>query len=344
MPSAFLLVVACILFGFPPMPRAATPAYRVTRTVSLGMPDRWDYVTFDAASRRVLIAHGNHTDVVDAVSGRVLGKLDGLHGAHGQIAVGGRIFADSGETAAITIFDTHAMRAIRSGPAGADADGVIYEPKHRLVVVLDGDAGAATLIDSATGTVRATVALGGSPEFAAADGAGHIYVNIASTGEIAVVDAAAARVTARFPLPGCYSPHGLAIDPKTMRLFTSCLNARLMVVDAAGGRVLQTLPIGRGSDAVAFDPVRRLVFSSNNDGTLSVMREQADGAVLPLGNVRTAAGARTLALDPANGRVFLVTADVTGPLPPVHGGKVPKYAFRPGSVKLLFLDPVRSGS
>ncbi len=317
----------------------AAPSYVVSRTVPLGAPDKWDYVTYDAATRRVLVSHGDHTDVVGATDGRILGKLEGLHGAHGQATdAAGLIYADSGKTAQLTEFDPTTFRPIHVFPAGIDADAVVAEPVNKLIAVMDGDGRTATLVDSVAQTVKSTVPLGGSPEFAAADGAGDIYVNIESTGEIARVDAAAGRVTARIPVPGCQSPHGLAIDAKTRRLFTTCVNARIMVVDLDLDKVVQTLPIGHGTDAAAFDPVRRQVFSSNGDGTLSVFDETA-GRLSASATVRTAPGARTMAIDPATGRVFLVTADVDPTRPPIRTARGLRPNWKPGSVKLLFLDP-----
>lgn len=334
-------LIAALVLGLTAHAGAAEPpAYTVARSVALGAPDKWDYVSFDAASQRVFVAHGDHTDVVDATSGQVLNRLGGLHGAHGQtVGAGGTIYADSGQTGELTAFDPKTFAPGKTIPAGKDADGVVYDPASKLVAVLDGDAQGVTLIDSATNTVRATVELGGEPEFAAADGHGLLYVNLASTREIARVDIASAKVTARYPVPDCLSPHGMAMDPATRRLFVTCENRRIIVVDADGGHVLQTLPIGEGTDAAAFDPVHRTVFSSNGDGTLSVFTERQDGSLTALGDVKTPPGARTLAVNPATGRVFLVTADIDPAKPVTQGSHGPRFAWKPGSVHLLFLDP-----
>lgn len=317
----------------------AAPDYRVSQVVPLGAPDHWDYVSFDSASHRVFVAHGDHTDVLDAGTGRILGRLTGLSGAHGQaVAADGTIWADSGKTAQVTGYDPHGFAPIVTLPAGTDADGMIVDPSGKLLVVMDGDGNAATLIDTATRRVQATVPLGGSPEFLVADGQGHLYANIASTREIVAIDIASGRVAARHAVPDCESPHGLAMDTAMRRLFASCENGRLLVLDADSGHVLQTLTIGHGTDAAAFDPVRKLVYSSNSDGTLSVFREASSGSLTPLGDVATPKGSRTLAVDPANGRVYLATADLAGIQPAAVNGRI-HYSFKPDSVKLLFLDP-----
>ena len=318
---------------------AATPSYTTTKIAPLGAPDRWDYVSYDAPSHRVFVAHMDHIDVVDAASGVVLGRLEGVHGAHGQaVAADGAIWADSGKTAQVTQYDPKDFRAKATLPAGVDADAVVAAPGGKIVAVMNGDGESVTIVDTTQAAVRFNVKLGGSPEFAAADGAGHLYINIASTKEIVAVDTKAGQVTARYAVPGCTSPHGLAMDTGTRRLFVSCVNAVLQVLDADNGQVLQSLPIGQGTDAAAFDPGRRLVFSSNGDGTLSVFHEDAAGKLAPLGAVKTLPGARTMAVDPVSGRVFLVTAELAGTQPAAEGGRV-HYQFKPGSVKLLFLDP-----
>ncbi len=332
--SAMLLMLLANTSAF-----GAAPSYSLTKTIPLGAPDRWDYLTFDAASHRLFVSHLDHTDILDAKTGAQLGKLAGLNGAHGQaVAADGTIWADSGKTAQVTAFDAKSLAAVATLPAGTGADAVIADPAGKLVAVMNGDGKTVTLVDTATRKVRADVNLGGEPEFAAADAAGHIYINIASTKEIVALDTKQARVTARYAVPGCSSPHGLAMDAQTRRLFVSCVNAVLQVVDADKGSVLQTLPIGRGTDAAAFDPARHLVFSSNGEGSLSVFHEDAKGVLTALGDVPTLPGARTMAVDPESGRIFLVTADLDGTQPPPGGGRV-HYRFAPGSLKLLFLDP-----
>ena len=316
--------------------------YVVARTIPLGPPDRWDYITFDPSTKRVLVSHSDHADVIDAATGRKLGELNNLQGAHGQaVALSGFIFADSGKTGQITAFDPASFKPLETLPAGPNADGVITDPKDGLIVVMNGDEGeAVTLIDSAARRTRATIPLAGSPEFAAADDNGHIYINIESRREIAILDAAAGRVTANIAVPDCESPHGAAIDTKTRRLFTTCENAVMVVINLDRHQVVQELPIGRGTDAAVFDPVHRQVFSSNGDGTLSVFDEAADGHVTPAATVHTPVGARTMAIDPATGRIFLVTADVDRSTPPTKTAHGLRYHWRPGSVKLLVLQPV----
>ncbi len=326
--------LAVLTWAILPLTAAATPAYTLEATIPLGPPDRWDYVTYDAASHRVLIAHGTETTVVDANSHTVVGRLSPLDGAHGQVATpDGHVFADSGKSGTVTVFDGASFKPLRTVPAGQDADGMVYDAASQRVSVMNGDPGTATLLDPTTKTPATTVALGGSPESAVSDGKGALFINIADKGEL--VEVKGGSVVARWNLPGCTSPHGLAIDPKRELLFSSCRNAKLLVVDGNTGTIRQTFDIGRGTDTAAFDPGRERAFSSNSDGTLSVFQEH-DGAVTKLDDVATAPGARTMAVDPSSGRLFLVTAEVQDRLQ----GAAPKFTFRPGTVRLLIFKPV----
>jgi DNA-binding beta-propeller fold protein YncE len=314
---------------------AAAAPYTQVATVPLGQPDKWDYITFDAEAKRVLIAHSTETTVVDATTNQVIGHMGKLDGAHGQVAAGGKVYADSGHTGSLSVFDASSFKLLKTLPAGGDADAVVYDPAGKRVLVMNGDPATATAIDTATGAAT-VIKLGGSPESAAADGKGAVFVNIADTGELARIEAD--RVVARWKLPGCTSPHGLAVDPASGLVFSTCLNGVMKVVDGKTGVVKQTLPIGHGTDAAAFDPVRGRVFSSNGEGTLSVFEEK-DGALSKIAEMQTAKGARTVAADPATGRVYLVTADLAGTLPAGHGGIVPHFAYKPGTTKLLVFAP-----
>ncbi|WP_428391728.1 YncE family protein [Lichenicoccus sp.] len=336
-----LLASTCLLALFAGS-AAAAPAYTEVHATRLGAPDRWDYVLFDPSSDRVFVAHGNHTDVVDGHTGRVEGHVGPLDGAHGTVVapVLGRGFADGGKSRSLTGFSLTTLKPIGQAQAGEDADAVAYDPGSRHVFVINGDSGTISVIDAATLKPLATIDLGaGGLEFAASDGHGSLFVNLAEAGGIARIDIATNTVTARWKLAGCVSPHGLAYDDLTRRLFTSCENGALKVINAEDGHVVASLPIGKGSDSVAVDPKRRLVFSANGTGTLSIIAiHDADHftAETPL---QTPKGARTMAVDPATGRIFLAsaTADGTTP-PPIRGGHA-RMHFVPGSLKLLMFDP-----
>jgi len=179
------------------------------------------------------------------------------------------------------------------------------------------------------------VALGGKPEFAVAAGDGRIYVNIEDTAELVALDARTLAVRARWPLRPCQDPTGLSLDARHGRLFVGCSNRLLTVVDAATGRLVTTLPIGGGVDGTAFDPGTGLAFSSNGEGTLTVVREESPDSFEVVEHVSTQRGARTLALDPRTHDVFLATA-AFGPTPaPTAEQPRPRAAVIPGSFVIL---------
>ena len=336
MRSATLLASTCLLVLCAAGP---VPAYKQVHATRLGAPDRWDYVLFDPSSDRVFVAHGNHTDVVDGRSGRVVGHVGPLDGAHGTVVAPtlGRGFADSGESRSLTGFSLATLKPIGQAPAGEDADAVAYDPASRHVFVIDGDSGDISVIDAATLKPLATITLdAGALEFATGDGHGHLFVNLAEAGGLARIDIATNKVTGRWKLAGCVSPHGMAYDDTARRLFTSCENGALKVIDADDGHVVASLPIAKGSDSVAVDPRRRLVFSANGSGTVSIIAIHDAGHFTPETPLRTPKGARTMAVDPVTGRIFLASATADGTIQ--RGGHT-RMRFVPGSLKLLMFDP-----
>ena len=314
--------------------QAAPPAYTVVKEVPIGAPDKWDFVYFDTSSKRVYVSHGTEVTVVDGVTGTLIGRIPGFDTSHGVVTVPalGRGYADSGNTRTVIVFDLKTLKPVATLPAGEDSDAMAYDAATGRVFVMDADGAAFTAIDAKTDKTLATRPLGGKPESAVSDGAGTVFINLASTNELVRLDASTLAITKRWPLSGCDSPHGLAMDTQTRRLFVSCRNDVLLVVSADDGAVVASLPIGHGTDAVAFDHNHKLAFSSNGDGTLSVIAEQGAGTFAALGNVSTRLGARTMAVDPDSGRIFLVAGDYQ------PGALGVRRSLVPGSLRLLFLD------
>ncbi len=316
-------------------PALGAPLYTLSGTIPLGAPDHWDYLSCDEPTGHVLVAHADHTDVIDPHAGKILARLGGLDGAHGQfVAPNGDIFADSGRAGTVSVFNGKTLALRKTLRVPRDADGMTYDPVHHTLVVVAGDAKSATLIDTVSETVRETIALPGKPEAPGSDGAGTVYINIASTSHVVKLDIAAGRLTADYAVPMCQSPHGIAVDAATHRVFTSCRNNRLVVIDTASGRVTQTLPIASGTDFALIDLARHRVFSANGAGSLSIFAESPIGTLRKLAEMQTEPGARTMTLDPSTGTLYLVTATPAGQPAP---GQWPSYL--PGSVRLLIYKP-----
>ena len=315
-----------------------SPTYRQVGAIPLGAPERWDYVIADAPSGRVFVAHGDRLSVVDGRGLTVIGDVTGLKGgAHGTYvsAATGLGFTDDGEAGKAVAFDLKTLAIRATLDAAPDADAIAGG--ERGVYVIDGDSGVITVIDPAGLKVVDTIKVGGSLESAVLDNEGHLFVNGADRAEIVRIDTASNAVTARRPVPDCKSPHGLAIDPAHHRLFTSCVNGRLDVLDTQSGREVASAPIGLGTDSAAFDPVRHRIFSSNGrDGTISVIQEVDADTYRPLAPVKTQVGARTMAVDTSTGRLFVASADVD-PAGPTTG----RRRFLPGTLKLLVFDPAK---
>ena len=320
------------------------PAYHVAKTVVLGAPDRWDYVVFDPGSGRVYVSHGDRVTVVDGKSGAILGQIEGMPGGThgiGISATNGKGYTDDGKAGQAVAFDLKTFKTGARIAAQDDADGIAFDPISGHIFVVNGDSAALTVIDPKTDAVIATIATGGGMEYAVAGDNGKLYVNGADKKEIVRIDTATNRVDARWPVPGCESPHGLAIDKAAHRLFPTCLNAVMNVVDTDSGKVVASLPIGQGTDGAAFDPKRKLIFSSNYDGTLSIIREQGSDHYVALGSIKTQISGKNMDIDPATGRLYVVAADVdpAAPVPPSKNGRMARRTLLPGTVKLLFLDP-----
>ncbi len=310
--------------------------YHQVAAIPLGAPVRWDYVVADAPSGRVYVAHGDRLSVVDGRALRPVGDVTGIKGGtHGiYVAASASLgFTDDGQAGKAVAFDLKSLAIKATLPAAADADAIVGEENR--VYVMNGDSGVITVIDAQGPKVVATITVGGSLEAAATDRRGHLFVNGAERGEVVRIDTRTNAVTARWPVADCKSPHGMAIDPTRHRLFTSCENGRLDVLDSDSGREVAFAPIGLGTDSAGFDPVRRRVFSSNGkDGTISVIQQADADTYRPLEPVKTQVGARTMAVDISTGRLFVAAADID-PAGPTTG----RRRFLPGTLKLLAFDP-----
>ena len=338
--ALFLTVWAATVFPGRPL-AAADGNYHLVKKVVLGGEGFWDYLICDSAARRVYISRGTHVMVIDADSYTVVGDIPGTDGVHG-IALApelGRGFTSNGRTNSVTIFDLKTLKVLGTAPTGEGPDAIVYDPASKRVFTFNGHGGSATAIDVATGTPAGTITLGGRPEFAAADGQGHVYNNLEDKNELLQIDSQKLTITARWPLAPGDSPSGLAIDREHRRLFAGCHNQMMLVVDADSGKVLATPAIGQGVDANAFDPGTQLAFSSNGEGTLTIVHEDSPMGFIPVASVPTQRGARTMALDEKTHNIFLVTAEF-GPPPaptPEHPHSRPQAI--PGTFTLLVFGP-----
>ncbi len=317
--------------------RAPASGYHLLQKVTLGGEGFWDYLGIDPPARHLFISRGTHVMVIDADSYKVVGDIPDLKGVHG-IAVAaefGRGFISEGQANQVTIFDLKTLKATSTAKTGEGPDGIIYDPASKRVFAFCGHGKTATAIDAATGNVAGNIDLGGRPEFAATDGEGHVYNNLEDQSIELEIDSKNLKVLNRWPLAPCESPSGLAIDAEHHRLFVGCHNKMMAVLDADNGKLVATVPIGQGVDANRFDPGTQLAFSSNGDGTLTVVHEDSPDKYTVVQNVQTQRGARTMEVDPTNHNVFLVTAEFAPPPPGAQPGERRRPSMVPGSFTLL---------
>lgn len=312
-------------------------AYRVLKTYKIGGEGKWDYLTFDSEGRRLFVARETHVVVLDADSGKVVGEIPDTPGVHGVTLVPdlNRGFTSNGRDGSATIFELKTLKVIGKVKTGENPDAIVYEPVTKRVFTMNGRSHDATVIDAAEGKAVGRIELGGKPEFAVTDGSGKLFVNIEDKSEVVVVDPKGLLITTRWSLTPCEEPSGLAVDVKNHRLFSVCSNKMMVVLDADTGKVLATPAIGENVDATVFDPSTGLVFSSNGDGTLTIVHEDSPSTFSVVQNVTTMRGARTMALDPKTHNVFLATAEF-GPTPaPTQDQPHPRPSSLPGSFRVI---------
>ncbi|HET6382314.1 MAG TPA: YncE family protein [Armatimonadota bacterium] len=321
-----------------------TPAqYVVLGKIVIGGAGGWDYLMDDARAHRVFVSRGDRVEVVDTNLGKVVGTIPNTQGVHG-IAIArrlGRGFTSNGRDNSVTIFDLKTLKEIGRTPVGTGPDSIVYDPASARVFTGNGRSQDTTAVDAATGKVAGTIDLGGRPESSAADGQGHVYIDIESKNSIVEIDSKALKIMNTWPVAPGDSPAGLAVDARRRRLFITCHNGMMVVMDADNGKVVATPAIGQGTDAARFDPGAQIALSSNGGGTLTLVHEDTPDTY-SVTTVKTESGARTMALDRRTHRIYLMTAKVA-PAPPLAPGAPPRPRwyrnYVPGSAALLVVGP-----
>ena len=319
-----------------PIAAVAQTPYTVLNKWMIGGEGGWDYLTSDAQAHRLYVTHGPRVEVLDSDSGKVVGSITGLKGTHGvALDDAGKFgYVSDGGANAVVMFDRTSLATVATIPAGTNPDGIVFEPVSKTVWAFNGRSNNATVIDTEKRKVVATIALSGKPEFPVADGTGTVFANIETKNEIVRLDAKSKTITATWPLTDCESPSGLAIDVMGRRLFAVCDGGKMAVVDANTGKTLATASIGEGPDAARYDATRKFAFSSNGQGSLTVVDASKPGYPV-VQTLPTQAGARTMTLDPETGRIYLATAAFGERPAPTATNPRPRPAIAPGSFTIL---------
>ncbi|MEK6301980.1 MAG: YncE family protein [Acidobacteriota bacterium] len=311
--------------------------YHLLKRIDVGGEGGWDYLTVDSAARRLYVSRSTRVMVFDSDTGKPVGEIADTPGVHG-IAIAddlGRGFTSNGRDGSVTIFDLKTLKPLSKVKVGTNPDCILYDPATHRVFAFNRGSSDVTAIEAKTGEVAGLIALGGHPEFGVADGKGMVFVNLDDKSEVVAIDSKKLVAKAHWSVAPGEDPSGLAIDRKHMRLFSVCGNKKMTVMDANTGKVIADLPIGGGTDAAGFDPETNLAFSSNGEGTLTVVREDSADKFSVVENVPTQRGARTMALDAKTHNVYLATAQFGPPPAPTPERPNPRPTMIPNTFVIL---------
>jgi YVTN family beta-propeller protein len=312
--------------------------FKVVERYVTGGEDRWDLLSYDAKRHRLFISRSTHVQVVDADTGKAVGDIPGTEGVHG-IAIADDLnlgFTSNGKSNSVTVFDLNTLATVETiKTSGQNPDAILYEPVSKHLYVFNGRSANATVIDAAAHKEIASINLPGKPELAVSDEGGNIFVNIEDKNEIVALDSRANKILKNFPLGGGDGPTGLAIDKEHHRLFSVCANNKMIILDSASGKIVSEAAIGADPDSAAFDPASGIAYSSNKDGTLTLVKESDPDHFSVLQNVVTQKGAKTMAYDADKHRAFLVTAAFGETPPATKEQPKPKPAILPDSFVVL---------
>ncbi len=337
----YICLVTMVVLAYTSMAQTSTHGYSVINKIHLEGDGGWDYLTDDATAGRLYVSHSGQVQVVDTKTHKLIGSVP-AKGVHG-IAIAREFnkgFISNGGDATITVFNLQSMEVIANvAVTGQNPDAILYDPYSKKILTFNGRSSNATILDAKTDSVTGTIALAGKPEFAVSDGSGKIFVNIENKDLISVIYAKEMKVGQNWSIAPGSEASGLDIDVKAHRLFAGCSNKLMVVLNYDNGHVAATLPIGEHCDGVKFDPGIQRAYSSNGEGTLTVVQEENAEKFSVIANTVTQVGARTLAIDTISHHVYLSTADF-GPAPePTAENPRPRRTIQPGTFVVLEVAP-----
>jgi hypothetical protein len=311
--------------------------YHLLHQYKLGGDTGWDYLYMDAGSRRLYITRGTHVQVINIDSGKLEGDITGLQGVHGVALdkANNKGFISDGRDNSVVVFDIKSLKQTGKVPAGTNPDAILFDPYSKRVFAFNGRSNNATAINSSDNSAAGTIALEGKPEFAATDGNGKVFVNLEDKSEVVQIDPKELKVVNRWSLAPADGPSGLAIDADHEALFAGCDNQKMAIVDGNAGKVITTVPIGRGVDATAFDKGVQQAYSSNGEGNITVVKEDSPTSFNVVATVPTKRGARTMTVDEKTHNLITVTADFEPAPAPTPGQPRQRPKMIPDSFVVL---------
>ncbi len=310
--------------------------YKIVKAIQLSGDGWWDYLAVDEINQKLFVSHGTQVNVVDIKTSLQLACIPETNGVHG-IAVANNLnkaFISCGIDSSVLVIDLKTLKLVtKINGTGKNPDAILYDPFSKKVFTFNGRSNNATVIDAKDLKIIATIPLAGKPEFSQTDGKGKIYVNIEDRSSISVINTATLKVEKTWSISPGEEPSGLAFDNKNHRLFSVCSNKLMTITDSYTGKVITTVPIGDGCDGVAFDPVTKRIFSSNGEGTITVVQQISADKYKVLENIPTQAGARTIAVNTKNHHIYVSVAEY---LPGT--GRRP---VKPNTFKILDIEPIK---
>jgi len=316
---------------------AGPSQWHETARFRLGGSGGWDLMTVDADARRLYVTRGDRVMVVDIDRGTLVGDVPGLQKAHGVAIVPAhhRGYASSGGEDRVVVFDLDNLEILARIPVDHNPDAVVYDTSSDRVLAFNAGSNSVTIIDPVSDRRVATIPLPGKPELAVSNGKGGVFVNLEDVAKLARLDVRAAKVTSVWPLEGCEDPSGIALDRRHERLFSVCQNQLMVVTDARNGQHVASVPIGSGPDGAAFDPDSNEAFSSNSDGTLTIVHEKDPNHFMVAQSLPTPVRSRCIAFDVKTHHAILATAEFGSTPPKSTSNPRPRPPMVPGSFGLI---------
>ncbi|MCX6225759.1 MAG: YncE family protein [Bacteroidia bacterium] len=329
------LIIASFSLSFS---QVTTSKCTISNKIHLEGDGGWDYLTVDDSASRLYISHGTIVQVVDLNDYKLIGTIPDTKGVHG-IAVArdlGKGFISNGRDSSVTIFTLKTLEVTgKVKVTGANPDAILYDPFSKKVFCFNGRSANATVLDAVSGKVIGTIALPGKPEFSVTDKKGKVFVNIEDKSEICLIDPISLTIVQTWPIAPGEEPSGLAFDAINHRLFSVCGNKLMMVVDSDSGKVVAKVDIGDGTDGVAFDPDLKRAYSSNGEGTLTVVQEETKNTFKVLENFATLRGARTITVNPRTHMIYLPVAEYEPAPAATAENPRPRASVKPNSFIIL---------
>ncbi len=318
--------------------------YKIVNKIHLEGDGGWDYINADDVSGHLFVSHGSMVQVVDMQKGELIATIPDTKGVHG-IAVAHELnkgYISCGRDSSVTVFDLKSFATIgKIKVTGRNPDAILYEPLNKRIFTFNGGSSNASVIDATTDKVIETIKLEGKPEFSVTDGKGNVYVNIEDKSLIDLINGKTLQVENSWPIAPGGEASGLAIDIENNLLFAVCDNKLMIALDATTGKVVASLPIGEHVDGAAFDPTLKCAYSSNGEGTMTVVKEESKDNFKVLENVVTQRGARTITVDKKTHHIYLPTAEFGEAPAATADNPRPRPKIKENSFVILDIAPIK---